>query len=773
MWEFLALAALLLLALPFISLITTIIASRRLRDRVERLEREIAAMKDRMPSPTSEPIPSTPAWAPQRQADAIPAPETGPPETPAEFVPPLPLSGEPPFPMSPQAEAPREATRAGSLSDGGNLEQVIGTRWMVWAGATIMVLGIGFFLKYAFEHGWIGPTARVVMGLLAGLTMLVAGEAARRKTYRFLSQGLTGGGMGALYLSIFAASSFYHLLETGTAFLFMGLVTATGITLAVLQDALPIAVLSTLGGIITPVLLSTGEDRAEALFTYLGVLNLGVLGAAFYRRWRALDLVAYTGTILLYSGWFSSFYTPQRMVVALVGLAVFFLLFILIPVVPVIRGRASSAPEAALLPLGVGLATYFYGYRILHDAHRNGFAGMLLLMAAAHLLLAQMVKRKAPGEQRLIGAQLALSMTFLTLAIPARLGLQAVTVAWAVEGPMLLWLGYRYAEPLVRAGGCVVLGFASWRVLFVHQPLHWELFTPVLNRAFATDMLVAGAFGVGAWICSGRRASPWSRNLASTLALAGGLLGVLVLSMEIGSYGNLAGEALHLQMSYRVLTWVLLESLWAVAGLLFLAGGLLVSDRPARVAGIGLLGLATVAAALSRPNAMNAPGALILNRLFLGGVFVAVSLWAAARIHAALLPTEGKGAGRMPIVLAAAALVESWWIATLESYRYFASSGGRMEMSGEGQWRAQLAVTVTWALFAVALLAGGFLKRQASLRYAAFALLGLSGVKVVLVDMSQARQIYRVISLLGLGLVMVGVSYVYSRIVRSKAGRTA
>ena len=170
---------------------------------------------------------------------------------------------------------------------------------------------------------------------------------------------------------------------------------------------------------------------------------------------------------------------------------------------------------------------------------------------------------------------------------------------------------------------------------------------------------------------------------------------------------------------------------------------------------------------------MNAPDALILNRLFLGGVFVSAGLWAAARLHRALHSAAELGAGRLPLFLAAAALVELWWISTLESYRYFASSGGRMEMSGEGQWRAQLAVTVTWALFAVALLAGGFLKRQASLRYAAFALLGLSGLKVVLVDMSQARQIYRVVSLLGLGLVMVGVSYVYSRILRSKGGRAA
>ena len=655
----------------------------------------------------------------------------------------------------------------------GGLEQVIGMRWMVWAGATIFVLGIGFFLKYAFEHGWIGPTARVVLGILAGLTMLGAGEAARRREYRFLSQGLTGGGIGALYLSIYAASSFYHLLETGPAFLFMALVTATGIALAVLHDALPIAILATLGGLITPVLLSTGEDRAEGLFAYLGVLNLGVLGAAFYRRWRALDLLAYTGTILLYAAWFSSYYTPQRMGVALWGLVGFFLLFILIPVIPVIRARAASAPEAALLPLGAGLATYLYAYRILHEAHRTAFAVMLLLMAVSHLLLALLVKRNAREEQRLIGAQLGLSMSFLTLAIPARLGLQAITVAWAVEGPVLLWLGYRYGEPLVRAGGCLVLGLALSRVFLVHQPLHRELFRPLINRAFGTVFLVVAAFGAGSRICSRQRDSEWSRTLTSALALIGGMLLVLVLSMETIAYGHFAGEALRLQEPYRILTWVLLSTLWAVSGLVFLTAGLLKVDLPARSAGIGWLLLAGIAAGVSRFGAMKAPDDLVLNRLYLSGVLVAVCLWDAARISGALQTPRESGSGRISRFFSAAALVEIWWVSTLEAYRYFASTGGEMQTPGVGQWRAQLAVTVTWALFAVAWLTAGFVWKQAALRYAAFALLGLAGVKVVLVDMSQARQIYRVISLLGLGLVMVGVSYVYSRIVRSRGGRQA
>src|SRR5262249_30042360 len=146
--------------------------------------------------------------------------------------------------------------------------------------------------------------------------------------------------------------------------------------------------------------------------------------------------------------------------------------------------------------------TYYYGYRILHEAHATAFASLLVLMAGCHLFLAALLKRGAAKERGLIGAPLALSVAFLTLALPARLGLGAIAVAWAVEGPVLLWLGYRFGEPLVQAGGCIVLGLALSRVFLVHQPLHKELFRPIVNRAFGRVFLVAAGFRAGSIIAS-------------------------------------------------------------------------------------------------------------------------------------------------------------------------------------------------------------------------------------------------------------------------------
>src|SRR5207237_10032411 len=124
----------------------------------------------------------------------------------------------------------------------------------------------GCFLKYAFENQWIGPRGRVIIGLGLGLAFLMLGERLRSRGYRHYSHGLSGGGISILYLSIFAAFAFYHLIEQLPAFLLMTLVTTTAVLLAARYDALPIAVLGLIGGFLTPIVLSTGVDNEAGLF---------------------------------------------------------------------------------------------------------------------------------------------------------------------------------------------------------------------------------------------------------------------------------------------------------------------------------------------------------------------------------------------------------------------------------------------------------------------------------------------------------------------------
>ena len=164
--------------------------------------------------------------------------------------------------------------------DGLDLETVIGGQLLNRIGIVALLLATAFFLKYAFDNNWIGPHGRVALGLLVGAGLLVYSQWLLLRGYSYFADGIAGLGAGVLYLSLFAAWNFYQLIAQEAAFVGMTLVTAGLIALALGRDSERIALLALLGGMLTPLLLSTGRDTQLVLFTYLAVLNAGLLAVA-------------------------------------------------------------------------------------------------------------------------------------------------------------------------------------------------------------------------------------------------------------------------------------------------------------------------------------------------------------------------------------------------------------------------------------------------------------------------------------------------------------
>ena len=170
----------------------------------------------------------------------------------------------------------------------GSLEQKIGTRWILIAGIITSIVGVGFFLKYAYDNDLIGPLGRVVITAVAGIAALIVGEGTRRRGYGIVAKGVTALGFAILYAAVFSAYRFYELIGSGPAFVLAIFITATAMLYAVALDEIIIAFFSLLGGFLTPVLVSTGENRPMALFGYVLVLGVGAILCAFYRKWRAI-----------------------------------------------------------------------------------------------------------------------------------------------------------------------------------------------------------------------------------------------------------------------------------------------------------------------------------------------------------------------------------------------------------------------------------------------------------------------------------------------------
>lgn len=175
------------------------------------------------------------------------------------------------------------------MSEG--LESELALKWMGRIGVVALLIGAAFFLQHAFASGWIGPAGQVSIGIIAGLALLLLGEKNRQLGRGAFGEALLGGGIAILYTSIYAGYAFYEpeLIGQPTAFVFMLLVTVLAVALAMRADALSTVIIATIGGFLTPVLVRErvpvgSTESMTLLFTYIAVLDLGLLAVSFVRQ---------------------------------------------------------------------------------------------------------------------------------------------------------------------------------------------------------------------------------------------------------------------------------------------------------------------------------------------------------------------------------------------------------------------------------------------------------------------------------------------------------
>jgi uncharacterized membrane protein len=340
-------------------------------------------------------------------------------------------------------------------------------------GIVILFFGVAFLLKYAAQRNLIPIELRLVGVALAGLGLLVTGWFLRR-THTNYGLGLEGGGIGILYLVVFAAAKLYQLLPLPLALALMIGLVGLSCALAVLQESKGLAISGSIGGFLAPVLMSTGGGSHVLLFSYYALLNSGILGIAWFKAWRELNLVGFLFTFGIATLWGASAYTPAHFATTEPFLLFFFLMYALISVLFALRQPLQlrgfiDGPLVFGLPIvTIGLQAY-----LVRD-FRFGMALSALAFGCWYIGLARLLWHKMSTEMRLlIEAFLALGVVFASLAIPLGLDPQWTTVAWALEGAAMIWVGLRQERRLARLFGMLLqLGAALTFADKVFYP--WE-----------------------------------------------------------------------------------------------------------------------------------------------------------------------------------------------------------------------------------------------------------------------------------------------------------
>lgn len=347
-----------------------------------------------------------------------------------------------------------------------------------------------------------------------------------------------------------------------------------------------IAVLALIGGIVTPELVSTGENHEITLFAYMAVLGVGMLALARVRDWKSLPPIQFIATLVYFWGWYSEFYREDALWITLFFATLFFVLFAALPVV-----RSRREGELSQLENGIVLVNslaYLVALRVMFwPDHRWALTIAVLALAAIHLAIERALPQKKTSGlpvTRIIFAGLAL--TFVTLAIPIRFDGRWITIAWAVEGVVLIWSGLRIQLSALRAAGFVLFAVAACRLTFISLPAQQFL----LNARFATFAITVACFLLACYFAraEGVALEEPERMIFLGTAIAANIFALSAFSLEIWDYfertpSPLADRNLAQQLA--------LSSLWLVYALGLLGAGLWKKSAVWRWQALALLGV--------------------------------------------------------------------------------------------------------------------------------------------------------------------------------------
>ena len=737
---------------------------RELRAAVNAMTSELARLSLRLsdlerggasPAAPAPPQPTAPATPPQPQAATPSVPAAS-----RQTVAASRQAGR--RPATPIAETATAEAEGGSPPSGvfadWNWEWLLGGNWLARIGIVALIFGVAFFISLAIDRGWLGETERVILGLVAGLAFLGAGEYYRNR-YAVWAQTVTGGGIAILYLSVYGAFALYGLISTELAFGAFALITLAGALLSLRHEAVGVAVLSIFGGFATPLLLREQLPDQRLLLAYVLVLDVGVLALAGFRNWRWFTLLAWVGSLVLFAFW--ELELEPSVALGQIGITAIFLVFAGATVVfHLVRQQAAGIADLALVTLN---AAGYYGisYALMNDPYEQWMGGFTALVAVFYVLLAAACRMRGPEQLNLTLFSAGLAVVFAVIAVPVQLGGPWISVAWGIEALVLIGMSFPLRMRELRWAGYAMFAVSGGWLLAADTPgALAEDLTPFYNEYTISYAAAIVLPILGGLLLHLRRngLEPGEEAVIPFMALRAAIFVAAIIPVQVdGAWISVAWaveSVLALWLSARL---GMVELRWFAYGLL-----------AAMLVRLFWLDTISVDPETFRP---------VLNWRFLAFAAGIAALYASGWLsYRSLEETDNlspvaawENRTALPALLALANFATLW----LLSAEILASADSALfNLSADASENvASLGLSLLWAVYAAVLIVLGVVrKRWRWVRVAGLALLAVPVVKLFAYDSQTLEQEYRVIAFIALGLILLAGGLLYQRYSRAVRG---
>lgn len=675
------------------------------------------------PAPT---VPSAPT-VPPASADAVapnpagwaPHPEAGAPASqPAQTV----------LPTAARRERPAV-----------NLEDLLGGRVLAWVGGLAVLVGVVLLLAYGVSQGWIGEVERTLMAAAGSLALLGVGIWIRERGGRIeAALAAAAAGVAALFTTVTVASQLYELLPTPAGIALATGIAAAATVLAVRWRSQVIAALGILGALLAPVLTDAPTSAGTVAFVFVALS--AAAGVLLWQRWTWLGPAAF---VISAPQWIFWALEDASTAGALVALVAFGLLHAVLAIGFELRvPREQLKPTSAFLLVFGALALALTGWFAFETSGDEALAKAWLVgLAGVHLAIGLAAGRLERVTRDLRLLVLVLGVLIGDVAFALLADGPVLTIGWALGSIALAALA---GLPRMRRLDATVAGVGLGAHLCLALLHAVVVNAPPEGVSGATDtataILTLSAIAAGCLI-SGRLAA--AGHVAWRVALDA--LGLVVVAY----------------LALLTLEPTALAAAWALEAAALAEIARRSRDEVASVGALSHLAAATlvVLVALAPPDALiyGAGGDL-------PGAALGLGLIAFAAVWCARLPLGDK---RLRTALEAFGALSVLYLASVALISAFQPGAGASQpdlLDLDVRQQGQMLLSALWAAIGAGAVIAGLRADRRALRLGGLALFALTVGKVFLYDLAALTSVYRVVSFIALGLLLLGAAFAYGRL---------